>query len=279
MTNLLDTFTGVKLEHMPHGDNIRVDVLSKLASTKKNGGECMIVDMGEETWMEPCIPYLRIEDILEDEDKNWAIVSLYENVSSWNKLSTYVRRMKGFNYDDLNPSSWVLLADYMGKGHIKFLLVDIDYFNKWIKSPHNITTNNGCQFTDKEVTKFYTRLGIKHITSLVEHSYYNEQVEVVNKVILVELKKPLNSTKGLCATCRGLRATGQRLSVSPVENCVASTSSMCLLPKLMGRVANEVKVEEVCRVGVSLQGVDDFRLEEVVIGIDDFKYNEYEQKS
>lgn len=31
----------------------------------------MTIDMGEETWMEPCIHYLKIKDILEGEDKSW----------------------------------------------------------------------------------------------------------------------------------------------------------------------------------------------------------------
>jgi len=39
-------------------------------------------------------------------------------------------------------------------------------------------------------------LGIKHITSSVEHPKTNGQAEAVNKVILVELRKRLDSAKG-----------------------------------------------------------------------------------
>jgi len=39
-------------------------------------------------------------------------------------------------------------------------------------------------------------MGIKHITSSVEHPQTNGQAEVANKVILVELCKRLDSAKG-----------------------------------------------------------------------------------
>ena len=62
--------------------------------------------------------------------------------------------------------------------------------------PHTIITDNGRQFIDKELAKFYTGLGIKHITSFVEHPQTNGQAETANKVILVELRKRLDSAKG-----------------------------------------------------------------------------------
>jgi len=52
-----------------------------------------------------------------------------------------------------------------------------------------IKPDNGRQFIDKELAKFYTGLGIKHVTSSVEQSQTNGQAEAANKVILVELCK------------------------------------------------------------------------------------------
>jgi len=103
---------------------------------------------------------------------------------------------------------------------VKFLIVAVDYFTKWIEAkpitiitaqqvqqfvwkdiicrygvPHTIITDNDRQFIDKELAKFYTGLGIKHITSSVEHPQTNGQAEVANKVILVA-KKRLDSAKG-----------------------------------------------------------------------------------
>jgi len=108
-----------------------------------------------------------------------------------------------------------------GKGQVKFLIVAVDYFTKWIEAkplttitdqqvhqfvwkdiiclygvPYTIITDNGRQFKDKELAKFYTGLGIKHITSSVEHPQTNGQAEAANKVILVELRKRLDNAKG-----------------------------------------------------------------------------------
>jgi len=43
------------------------------------------------------------------------------------------------------------------------------------------------------------RLGIKHLTSSVEHPQTNGQAESANKVILVQLKKLFGNTKRLWA--------------------------------------------------------------------------------
>ena len=108
-----------------------------------------------------------------------------------------------------------------GKGQVKFLIVVVDYFTKWIEAkplatitaqqvqqfvwkdiicrysvPHLIITDNGRQFIDKELAKFYTDLGIKHVTSSIEHPQTNGQVKATNKVILVELCKQLDNAKG-----------------------------------------------------------------------------------
>ena len=108
-----------------------------------------------------------------------------------------------------------------GKGQVKFLIVAVDYFTKWIEAkplititaqqvqqfvwkdiicrygvPQTIITDNGQQFIDNELAKFYTGLGIKHVTSSVEHPQTKEQAEVANKVILVELRKWLDKAKG-----------------------------------------------------------------------------------
>ena len=89
-----------------------------------------------------------------------------------------------------------------GKGQVKFLIVVVDYFTKWIEAkplttitihqvqqfvwkdiicrygvPYTIIIDNGRQFIDKELVKLYTGLGIKHITSSVEHSQTNGQAE------------------------------------------------------------------------------------------------------
>ena len=126
------------------------------------------------------------------------------------------------SHGPLLNGEWTFLAPFSpGKGQVKFLIVTVDYFTKWIQAkplttitaqqvqqfvwkylicrygvPHTIITDNGRQFIDKELAKFYTGLGIKHITSSIEHPQTNGQAEAANKVILVELRKRLDSTKG-----------------------------------------------------------------------------------
>ncbi|XP_017428620.2 uncharacterized protein LOC108336662 [Vigna angularis] len=109
----------------------------------------------------------------------------------------------------------------VGRAQKKFLLVAIDYFTKWVEAeplatittarvqkfmwtlicrfgiPKIIVTDNGRQFIDKGLSEFYKKLGIKHVTSSVEHPQTNGQVEAVNKVIVSELKKRLGEAKGL----------------------------------------------------------------------------------
>nr|KYP32931.1 Pol polyprotein [Cajanus cajan] len=107
------------------------------------------------------------------------------------------------------------------KGQLKFLLVAIDYFTKWIEAcplakittenirkftwkriicrfgiPHSLVTNNGRQFITQSFEDFLRELRIKHLPTLVEHPQTNGQAEVANKVILRELKKWLGNAKG-----------------------------------------------------------------------------------
>ncbi|XP_025647312.1 uncharacterized protein [Arachis hypogaea] len=51
-------------------------------------------------------------------------------------------------------------------------------------------------FTDKNFVEFLAGLGIKQKFSYVEHPQTNGQVEAVNKVILLGLKKRLDKKKG-----------------------------------------------------------------------------------
>jgi len=59
-----------------------------------------------------------------------------------------------------------------------------------------VITDNRRQFVDRKLETFFTELGIKHITSFVEHPQTNGQAEAANKVVLSQLNKMLGATKG-----------------------------------------------------------------------------------
>ncbi|XP_016172873.1 uncharacterized protein K02A2.6-like [Arachis ipaensis] len=62
--------------------------------------------------------------------------------------------------------------------------------------PEVVISDNGTQFTDKKFMEFLSDLGIKQKFSSIEHPQTNGQVEAANKVVLLGLKKRLDSKKG-----------------------------------------------------------------------------------
>ncbi|XP_019418559.1 PREDICTED: uncharacterized protein K02A2.6-like [Lupinus angustifolius] len=94
-------------------------------------------------------------------------------------------------------------------GQLKFLIVAIDYFTKWIEAealatitsaniqkfswrhiitrfgiPSAIVTDNGTQFADRRFQELLSGLRIKQHFTSVEHPQTNGQVDAANKVIL-----------------------------------------------------------------------------------------------
>ncbi|XP_015961768.1 uncharacterized protein LOC107485744 [Arachis duranensis] len=109
-------------------------------------------------------------------------------------------------------------------GQMKYLVVVIDYFSKWIEAqplaritsnqmisfvwkyiiyrfgiPRHIVTDNGRQFTDHNFKDFLQKLKINHHFSSVEHPQSNGLAEAANKVVLHALRKKLDNAKGLWA--------------------------------------------------------------------------------
>ncbi|CAL0314908.1 unnamed protein product [Lupinus luteus] len=106
-------------------------------------------------------------------------------------------------------------------GQLKFLIVAIDYFTKWIEAealatitsaniqkftwrniitrfgiPATIVTDNGTQFADRRFQELLSGLHIKQRFTSVEHPQTNGQAEAANKVILKGIKKRLDESKG-----------------------------------------------------------------------------------
>ena len=109
----------------------------------------------------------------------------------------------------------------IGKGQVRFLLVAIDYFTKWVEAealatiteariknfvwknifcrfgiPLTIILDNGRQFDSQCFKDFYSGLGIKNQYSSPGHPQANGQTEVMNRTLLRIIKAKLDEAKG-----------------------------------------------------------------------------------
>ena len=108
-----------------------------------------------------------------------------------------------------------------GKRQVKFLLVAIDYFTKWVEAealatiteakvqnfvwknivcrfgiPKTIISDNGRQFDSQMFRSFCSGLGIKNKYSSPGHPQANGQTEVTNRTLLRIIKSWLVGAKG-----------------------------------------------------------------------------------
>ncbi|XP_030964761.1 uncharacterized protein K02A2.6-like [Quercus lobata] len=132
---------------------------------------------------------------------------------------------------NLNPlsSPWPFVQwglDILGPfpkaaGNKRFLLVDTDYFIKWVEVeplanirdvdakkfvwknivtrfgiPHTLISDNGLQFDSKAFRRYCSELGIANRYSTPAYPQGNGQAEAINKTIVNGLKKRLDDTKG-----------------------------------------------------------------------------------
>ena len=109
----------------------------------------------------------------------------------------------------------------LGKGQVKFLLVAIDYFTKWVevevlatiteariqnfvwkniicrfRIPLTIILDNGRQFDSQGFRDFCLGLGIKNQFSSPGHPQTNGQTEMTNRTLLKIIKTKLDDAKG-----------------------------------------------------------------------------------
>ena len=105
---------------------------------------------------------------------------------------------------------------------LKFLVVSIDYFTKWVEAkalatitkkniwsfvqrniiyrygiPRVLVLNNGKQFDNDAFRDFCSKLGIKNHCSSPSHPQANGQVEVMNRPLLKIIKTRLKGVKGI----------------------------------------------------------------------------------
>ncbi|CAL8990397.1 unnamed protein product [Prunus brigantina] len=108
-----------------------------------------------------------------------------------------------------------------GKGQVKYAVVAVDYFTKWVEAkalatitaarvedfvwtdiccrygiPYAIITDNGRQFDSEVFRGFCTRLKINLFFASPAHPQSNGQVEAMNKIVKKLLKRQLEKAKG-----------------------------------------------------------------------------------
>ena len=110
----------------------------------------------------------------------------------------------------------------MALRQLKFLVVGIDYFTKWVEAeplatiteknirsfvwrniicrygiPRVLVSNNGKQFNNSAFKDFCSELGIKNHYSSPAHLQSNGQVKVTNRTLLKIIKTRLEGAKGI----------------------------------------------------------------------------------
>jgi hypothetical protein len=106
-------------------------------------------------------------------------------------------------------------------GRLKYAVVAVDYFTKWAEAiplaeiteenvtnfikrhvvyrfgiPQSLVSDNGTQFNNERTLAFCEKFGIAKNFSAPNHPQSNGQVEAVNKIIKVTLKRRLERLKG-----------------------------------------------------------------------------------
>ena len=106
-------------------------------------------------------------------------------------------------------------------GKVKFLIVTVDYFTKWIEAepiacinekqvikfvwknimirfgiPRVLISDNGLQFAENPFRDWCKEEGIEHRFTFVAHPQANEKIEVSNRTLVQGIKKWLVKAKG-----------------------------------------------------------------------------------
>ncbi|XP_020999653.1 uncharacterized protein LOC110281610 [Arachis duranensis] len=235
---LSQNFEEVTVHHVPRERNTQADLLSKLASTKpEEGNRSLIQGMAREpavtlhlsrlgsSWIDPVTSFLENGKLPDDEVD---ATKLRREAAKYAVIQGQLFK-KGFSQPLLkclhpDQTDYVLREVHEGCcGHhiggkalarklvraggraagqhipVQLQKIPVEAVITRFGIPEVVISDNGTQFTDKKFTEFLTGLGIRQKFSSVEHPQTNGQVESVNKIILLGLKKRLDNKKGAWA--------------------------------------------------------------------------------
>ncbi|GJT08876.1 reverse transcriptase domain-containing protein [Tanacetum coccineum] len=200
---LANSFKAFSIRQVPRSENKKVDALSKIASTsfahlskkvlveelkEKSIGEVEVLEVVEEegdTWMTPIFEYL-IEETLPADVKK-------EEKNPQKKLTPITSPWPFYKWG-------IDIAESFpeGPGKVKFLIVAIDYFTKWIEAkpvqtPREIISDDGKQFQDNPFKDWCEKLCIRQHFASVKHPQTNGLVERANHSLGEGIKARLDA--------------------------------------------------------------------------------------
>uniref|UniRef100_A0A2N9H9Y5 Uncharacterized protein n=1 Tax=Fagus sylvatica TaxID=28930 RepID=A0A2N9H9Y5_FAGSY len=248
--NAMKWFDQVMLVQVPREQNTEADALAKLASSDEATDQYIEVQhspshLEEEvspidvsnSWMTPIVNYLEDETLPSDpvEARKLKVRSTRRTRSPTFVTCDKCQRFGNLIHsppETLTPmtapwpfAQWGL--DIMGplpvgRRQLKFLVVGIDYFTKWVEAeplatiteknirafvwkaiicrfgiPKAFISDNGRQFDNSPFREFCAELGIHNHYSSPGHPQANGQVEVTNRSLLKMIKTRLEGAKGL----------------------------------------------------------------------------------
>ncbi|CAJ2678664.1 unnamed protein product [Trifolium pratense] len=222
--SLAKHFDSFELVYVPREQNMRADLLSKLASTKKPGshrtviqetiktpsigGEDLMMVIEEEDWRSPIIRYLQKDELPKEREKAFKL----KKTAAWYSMVGDRLYKRGFASPFLLCVSKEEAKHIMSEVHegscgshigsralagkilrAGFYWPDIHDDTAIFGLPKYIVSDNGTQFASEKVVEFCRSKGIKNTFISVEHPQANGQAESANKVILRALKRRLDS--------------------------------------------------------------------------------------
>ncbi|GJX44715.1 reverse transcriptase domain-containing protein [Tanacetum coccineum] len=181
--NLISSFASFSISQVPRSKNKKADALSKIASTSfahlskqvlvevlkeksiQENKVATVVEEGGPTWMTPIVEYLRDRTLPDDKKE----ASKLRIKAKQYELVEEVLYRRSF----LTP--WL-----RGSGKVKFLIVAMDYFTKWMEAKV-VATITGNQLSDNPFKDWCEKLNIIQRFASVKHPQSNGLVESANR--------------------------------------------------------------------------------------------------
>ncbi|GKA70375.1 reverse transcriptase domain-containing protein [Tanacetum coccineum] len=161
-------------ENVPRSENKKADALSKIASTSfaHLSKQVLVEELKEKS-----VSAAEVMAIVEEEGDTW-MTPIFKYLTD-GTLPVEVKKARAWGIDIAGPF-------LEGSGKVKFLIVDIDYFTKWIEAKLVVT------ITDNPFKDWCEKLCIRQHFASVKHLQTNGLVERANRSLGEGIKARLD---------------------------------------------------------------------------------------